>query len=319
MTKSRTLPRWMHLKHGRYYIVRENKWTPLARDLHDALVEYAQLTATTNRGEMAELVNRALEDMRLTVADSTYKNYSVCAKRVKRSFAKFTPRQVRPVHVAEFLDHHKKKPSMANLLHSFLKGMFQRAVRWGIVEANPVRDIQQFATKRRDRYITADEYQKILAKAPETLQCLMEIAYITGQRIGDVMNIRYSDITEAGLFVRQQKTKARVMITMTPDLTAAINKARSIHQSVKGLTLFHKRNGELLAYSTIYGHWQKACKAAGVEDAHFHDIRAASATDAKKQGLDSRKLLGHTTESSHNRYLRDKETPVATPVPARKS
>ena len=29
----RTLPRWMHLNHGRYYLVRKNKWTPLSRNL----------------------------------------------------------------------------------------------------------------------------------------------------------------------------------------------------------------------------------------------------------------------------------------------
>lgn len=34
--------------------------------------------------------------------------------------------------------------------------------------------------------------------------------------------------------------------------------------------------------------------------------------------MDSRTLLGHTTESSHNRYLRSKIVHVAQPVPARR-
>lgn len=317
---SRALPRWMHLSHGRYYLVRGNKWTPLARNLHDALVEYARLTAgKSGNEELADLVERTLNDMKSTVAASTYKNYLSCSRRVLKSFSQFAPSQVKPKHIAAFLDHHRSQPSMANLLRSFLKGMFQRGVRWGIVEFNPVRDIEQFKTKKRDRYITSAEFTAIRAASTPTLQCLMDLAYITGQRMGDVMKIKYSDISDEGVFVKQQKTGNRVLIAMTPDLDTAIKQARTIHQSAKGLTLLHKRDGKPLAYGTIHHQWVKACETAKVENAHFHDIRAAAATDARKQGLDSKTLLGHTTESSHNRYLRSKETPVAQPVPVRKS
>lgn len=315
----RTLPRWMHYKHSRYYLVRNNRWQPLARDLHDALVEYARLTAPCSRKPLQDLVDRALADMEKDVAASTLKNYRTCSRRVLEAFDEFTPQQIKPHHVALFLDDSKATPSMANLLRSFLRGVFVRAVRWGIVESDPTRDIRPFKTAKRTRYITDQEFAQIRAHAPPTLQCLMDIAYITGQRIGDVMGIRYADITDTGLMIEQDKTRARVLIAMTQDLADAIQRARDIHQSVKGLTLFHRRNGAPLSYFTLYGHWRKACAAAQVENAHFHDIRAASATDAKAAGMDSKTLLGHTTESSHNRYLRSKTVPVAQPVPARKN
>ena len=315
---ARTLPRWMHEKHGAYYLVRNNKWHRLAGNLHDALVEYARLTAGPDKGALGELVSKTLADMKLTVAASTFKNYTTCSRRVLEAFEAFTPQQIKPHHVARFLDDNKATPSMANLLRSFLKGMFQRAVRWGIVEANPVRDIEQFKTEKRDRYITAEEYKRIRDNATPTLACLMDLAYITGQRMGDCRHIKYADISEAGVFIKQQKTKARVLIAMTPDLAEVIARAKTLHQSVKGLTLFHKRDGKPIPYGTLYHQWANACRDAKVEDAHFHDIRAAAATDAKAQGLDSKTLLGHTTESSHNRYLRSKETKVATPNRARK-
>lgn len=309
----------MHFKHGRYYFVRANKWHPLARDLHDALVEYAKLIAPKQQGGLDALVKRALEAMKKKIKPSTFKNYTTCSRRVLDAFAEFSPEQVRPVHIREFLDDNEDTPSMANLLRSFLKSMFELAVGWGIVDSNPVRDIKPFKTKGRDRYISADEFARIHKEAPPTLQCLMDLAYITGQRIGDVMNIHYSDITDEGLFVKQEKTGARVLIEMRPDLNAAIAQARAIHQSVKGMTLFHKRDGSPLAYNTIYGHWAKACKKANVGNANFHDIRAAAATDARKNGLDSKTLLGHTTDSSHERYQRSKEIKVAVPNDARKS
>lgn len=317
--KNRTLPRWMHEKHGAYYLVRNNKWHRLAGNLHDALVEYARLTAGPDKGALGELVAKTLADMKLTVAPTTLKNYTTCSRRVLKAFAEFTPQQVKPSHIARFLDDNKTTPAMANLLRSFLKGVFQRAVRWGIVEANPVRDIEQFKTRKRDRYITADEYQRIQDHATPTLACLMDLAYITGQRMGDCRHVKYADISDAGVYVKQEKTGARVLISMTPDLAEVVATARTLHQSVKGLTLFHRRDGTPIPYSTLYHQWRNACRDAKVEGANFHDIRAAAATDAKAQGLDSKTLLGHTTESSHNRYLRSKETKVAIPNSARKS
>ena len=50
-------------------------------------------------------------------------------------------------------------PSMANLLRAFLRGVFVRAVRWGIVEADPTRDIRPFKTSKRTRYITDAEFE----------------------------------------------------------------------------------------------------------------------------------------------------------------
>jgi integrase len=309
----------MHQKHGAYYLVRGNKWHWLARNLHDALVEYARLTGGPSDGAFGELVSRVLDDLKLTVSDGTMQVYASCARRVLEAFAEFTPQQVKPYHIARFLDDNKATPGMANSIRTFLNNMFLRAVRWGIVEFNPVRDIGKFKISKRDRYITAEEFAEIRKHATPTLACLMDIAYITGQRIGDCRHIKYSDISEKGIFICQQKTKARVIIKMTSDLRDVISRAKSLHQSVRGFTLFHRGDGTPIPYTTLRNQWRRACLAAGVENAHFHDIRAAAATDAKAEGIDSMTLLGHANESTHNIYLRSKEIKVATPNRARNS
>lgn len=63
----------------------------------------------------------------------------------------------------------------------------------------------------------------------------MDIAYITGQRIGDVMGIRYADISETGLYVEQEKTRARVLIARNPELSAAVESAKAMHKNVSGV------------------------------------------------------------------------------------
>ncbi|MDR2925005.1 MAG: tyrosine-type recombinase/integrase, partial [Azoarcus sp.] len=88
----------------------------------------------------------------------------------------------------------------------------------------------------------------------------------------------------------------------------------ALHNTEKGITLFRTRLGRPIRYGTARELWSRATRSAGIGDAHIHDIRAKAATDARAQGLDSKKLLGHASDSAHMRYLRSKEIPVAEPV-----
>ena len=74
------------------------------------------------------------------------------------------------------------------------------------------------------------------------------------------------------------------------------------------------RQGKPLSYSTVRTLWLRATTSADIPDARMHDLRAKAGTDAEAQGLDSKKLLGHTSEQSHKRYLRSKEIPIAIPA-----
>lgn len=65
--------------------------------------------------------------MKKTVAASTFKNYMTCSRRVLEAFAEFAPQQIRPTHIAQFLDDNKDTPSIASLLRAFLRGAVERA------------------------------------------------------------------------------------------------------------------------------------------------------------------------------------------------
>lgn len=53
---------------------------------------------------------------------------------------------------------------------------------------------------------------------------------------------------------------------------------------------------------TVDLQWNKACLAAGVQDAQLRDLRALSATWAKKQGKDATALLMHSSAAQTARY-----------------
>lgn len=308
----------MHFKHGRYYYVHRNKWTPLSTNFHEALAQYGKLIEPM-KGGMVELIAEFMLDIRAEVSPSTLRTYAVAAEKLKKTMVEFAPEDVKPRHVAQIMEHHKATPAIANTMRNVLKQVFAAAVISGKCDINPVQFVAPRTVKKRDRYITDAEFESIRKQATPTMRTIMDMCYLTGQRIGDILNLRLQDIDADGIYFKQQKTGNRLKVAMTPDLEAVIAEAKSLHACVRGMTLFHSRSGKPFSYWTVRTLWERATLAAGVEDAHIHDIRAKAATDAKSQGLDSQTLLGHTTESSHLRYLRSKEIPVAQPVKLRQS
>ncbi|HYG58850.1 MAG TPA: tyrosine-type recombinase/integrase, partial [Symbiobacteriaceae bacterium] len=119
-----------------------------------------------------------------------------------------------------------------------------------------------------------------------------------------------SDISDDGIYFRQKKTGARLLVQWSPALRQTVESAKALHGNVRALTLLHNRKGKAPDYRTTKQQWDAACEAAGVSDANLHDLRAMSGTAAEDQGLDPTKLLGHTSPNQTKRYLRAKKIPV---------
>ena len=305
---ARTLPKRLHEKHGAFYYVYRNKWEFLSRDYHDALRIYAGKIAPKTGGVPA-LLDRYIGQVEL--AESTLKTYKGCVAVLKTVFREFDPHQVRPTHFYQFITAKGISDAMAAHYRSVMVKAFQLAVEEGLVDQNLMKEIKHYSGGKRDREITWEEYDNIRSNASRTMQVMMDVAYLTGQRIGDVRRMLRSDIREDGVYVHQQKVKdVKLLIQWNPDLRAAIDSAILLHTNIRGMTLFHNRRGGILSYSTVRTWWDRACAKAGVEDANMHDLRAKAATDAKRQGIDSMALLGHSSEATHKRYLRGKEVKV---------
>jgi integrase len=303
----------MHESHGAYYLVKRNKWTKLGRTLPAALRAYADLIST-GQGRIDELIDETIAESVKTCAENTLKTYRRAATAIKKAFAEFSPEQVRPTDIAQFLDAHKDTPNLANQYRTVLKLAFTRAARLGLAESNPVTPIPPFKTRTRDRYITQAEIKRIKEHASPALSVIIDLCYLTGQRIGDVLKIKRKDMDDEGIFVKQQKTGAKLKIKWSAELREVIARANALTGNIKGFHLLASGKGQPFVHDTIHHHWTAACEKANVSDARIHDLRAAAGTDANAAGQDSKALLGHKSESSHQRYMRSKTIPLVEPV-----
>jgi len=314
---NRNLPARMYLKHGRYWYVERGKWHKLSTDYAEALSQYAQRTSATG-DTMPDLIDRFLLEIAPRKSPRTEKEYRRLGDLLKETFAEFSPHQVKPHHVAKVIDHEAKAhPVQANRMRQLLSVIFSHAVRWGVVDSNPCRDVKGISVRKRDRYITDDEFDAVKAKANTSIGCIMDFCYFTAQRISDVLKVRLSDVTADGVCFQQGKTGKKLRVVMTPELAEVIERAKGLHNKVHGLTLFHGRGGKPYGYFGVSAMFRRACKAAGVDDFHLHDIRAKSLTDAKRQGKDAKRLAGHASIVTTEGYIKDREIEDAMP-PTRK-
>lgn len=311
--KDRHLPACMYHKHGAYYLVRKGKWERLGEDYQASLLEYARKTSQASQGGMAALIDKALKHHVKVkkLAANTVGQYEIAAERLKDIFAEFEPHEVKPKHIAAVKMDLAGTPNMCNRILSFARVVFGYALEWQMVESNPCVGIKRHVEEKRDRYITDSEFGALLGAASPYIRCILEMAYLTGQRINDVLSIHLSDISGEGVAFAQQKTGAKLIVAMTPDLEEVIAKAKALPRKVRTLTLFCSRAGKPVSYETVKDAFSKLREKTGIMDVTIHDIRAKSLTDADKEGKNAQTLGGHSDPKMTARYLRGRLPKIA--------
>lgn len=309
------LPPRMHLKSGTYYYVTTTaprKWISLGRDLAKARIRWAEIeNGPADDGSLARLIDTWLA-MPNQLTESTMRCYLSVSTQLKAVFRDAPVEAIRPHHIAAWLDNHSSR-ARANLGKALLSNVLDLAVRQGMIDRNPAKEIARLEIKPRTRYLTDAEFLAIRAEAVPVLQAAMDLSFVTGARISDVLAIRVQDWTADGLTIRQIKTKKLQLFKRTLILEEVIEQARRIPRPVRGLYLLCTQKGQPYKYSTLLSWWERATTRAGIEDAHFHDIRAKAATDGRAEGIDYQALLGHSTRAMSDKYLKIETAQIVEP------
>lgn len=334
MTKVR-LPNRVYLKHGSYYYVdMARKWHKLCREregLPTMYRELARLTVEVDRpGMMPQCIQAWLDDPRMKWSAGHRKTNEAMSLVISEEMAEFHCSEVTEVVCNGFLEDFVDTPSMHNRYRTCLIQILQRAaVKGWRTGANPAREVPRMETRGRHQRVTDADIAKVKAAAMigkdglptdsgPPLCKMIDLALLTGQRIGDIIKMRWQDVTPDGLYVVQQKGRGRrrILIQWSPALKAAVDAC------AEGTTrighLLKKNNGHAYTYWGIRSAWVRACERAGIElDAlHIHDMRGRAGVDkAKKDGKEAtQQLLGHGSMAMTEHYIEDKADVVVTPA-----
>ena len=148
-------------------------------------------------------------------------------------------------------------------------------------------------------------------------QSIIDLAYLTGMRRGDILDLKLIDIDDnKGVYNCQRKTGKKQLFTWTPKLRVVIANAKRARKTRILIYIFTNTHGQKITETGFNSTWRRIREKAGVEDIRFHDIRAKSLTDAKEiGGLDYAQALGgHANQGMTEQYIKKRETEVVQPL-----
>lgn len=227
---------------------------------------------------------------------------------------------IRPLHVRQYLDRRREAPIRANREKALLSHVWNKAREWGYTDReNPCRGVQGFEENGRDVYVEDAVYAAVYTKADAMVRDAMDLAYLTGQRVADVLAAARSDLRDGMLHLRQGKTGKRLRIKVAGELAGLIDRilARQYPGNVRSLRLVVAENGQPLAYSGFAQRFQKARELAAKANPEqapsilrfqFRDLRAKAGTDSADAGGIGRaqRQLGHASVTMTEHYVRNR-------------
>lgn len=309
----------VYSKHGRWYFVdTTGKWHPLTRvdegesALLRALAKRKDALAV-REGSVSALWRAWWDRFKAGYAESTRADYELMFPKIDIGFEDFDVHEVTPATIFDFVHQWADTPRQANKYLALLSMMFRFACApLRLRNDNPCDQVDPLDTgPKRTRYITDREFHKIRAgarksksgaKVPsgEMIVCAIDLAYLTFQRQGEIRRLLWTDMDDEWIRFRPAKTEsttgAKVRWRRTPEINAVLERARKIGK-VKSLFVIHNLKGQPYTKSGVETAWARACERAGVEDAHFHDLRAKAQTDAKAAGYTMEQIRDGATHA----------------------
>lgn len=290
------------------------KKTALGSDLEEAMRKYVILRAGSVGNSFNAVADAYLWHLKDTLAASSYRHYETALDTLGQSFEKATLQQIEPKHIKQYIRRRSKKGA-ALFEKRVLSAMWNWAREEGHTTApNPCSGIKFSHSERkaigkygkRDRYVTDAEFQAVLSKADPILQDAMELAYLTGQRPGDLLKMVRQDMKEGTLLIVQEKTGAKVPISIEGKLKRVLERALTRPRRIQSIYVIATEDGQRLTYDALN---KRFAKARGEADWQFRDIRAKTATDLPDIRR-AQQLLGHAKETTTTIYRRSKGAPI---------
>lgn len=327
-----------------YYRHRDGRWEHAGSDIKTARARAALYNDPSGvYGTVGYWLDMFLVDCEKrvaakTLAERTLRDYTENSVVLKIFFGSMLPEAVTPNTVQSFLELQARagRPVRGNREKACLSSMFSWLLRnhqTGLL-VNPCMQksgTQSNPEKKRERYVTHEEYRIVHAAAGRQVRLLMELTYRTLQRPeSDILKWTPANVTrdETGARVirhKQHKTGVLLKIRLTPDLARLVDLAIG-EVPVLRQPIVHNREGEGYTYSGIHSmltaqikrinEKREAKKLRLIESFGFRDLKGKGATDMWRAGIPIEQiqlLCGHADKNTTEKYIKARWSETATP------
>lgn len=230
-------------------------------------------------------------------------------KYLKKAFGGMRALDIRPDRIRSYQAHRLDdgaSPATINRETSHLARAFRIAVKAGLLSVMPSFPDRLEESAPRQGFFEHAEYLAVREElTPAVYQDVLDFAYYSGWRRGEITGLTWREIDMAGGVIRldpdRSKNKTGRLLPMSQPLKEVM-KRRVAARRLDCQLVFHRDGLPLLDWRKA---WAAACKAAKLDGKHLHDCRRTAARNLIRSGTPERvamQLTGHKTRSVFDRY-----------------
>jgi integrase len=165
---------------------------------------------------------------------------------------------------------------------AFLSSVMSEAETWEWIQHNPVKPYIRGRRQKgvmvegegRDRYLSHEEEDSLLAAAPDTIRDAIIFAIDTGLRAEEQWSLTRADFNWARRRVRVDAKVAKSSKSRwVPLLDRSWAIAERLRASNRSDFVFWRYDGERVGHTWAYRELQKAAGLAGIDNLEWHDLR----------------------------------------------
>jgi len=235
--------------------------------------------------------------------------------RIEAAWGRLPPRRLTREHVLNLRDYLADTPAEANNLVRTLSALLSWGVNYGWLAANPCLKLPKLKLGGSNPYLpwSWDEIQLLESVARPAMWQAAALALYTGQRLGNVLRLRWADIVGSELTLTQFKTRKSLTIRIHANLRALLETIPRNDDFILTST-----KGKAWTTNSFNAAWQRQMNDPRLDELRrkglvFHGLRKsavvmlleAGCTDAEVAAItgQSRSMVEHYARAVNQRKL----------------
>lgn len=315
MTKT-DLPKYVYADRGYVRFIRRSRGQSVMMKEEPGTPEFYEHYNRLLRGREQAPVKRNFEALALSYFESeaftklkprTQADYRKYIEHIRRIWGTKDPAKIEPHHVYELHRANAEHWRQANYLVQVMVVLMNHARLIGFLKkehGNPAKGIPLFKQESDGWAPWPDDVRaEFEAVASPRARLVYELCIGTGQRIGDVLKIRWGHIKDGAYGLTQGKTDKQMWIPLTDRLKAYLATIEK-----RGLTIITDAQGRPVHYRTVADEMRKVKAAMKHPDAASyvtHGLRKNATIELYKAGCDDemvKAVTGHSGVEMLKKY-----------------
>ena len=311
--KGHVLPPHVYVKNKNYlYFIKGDNLCPLPTD--PSTTEFYELYLACLKNEITGPSKQTMGELSLAyfasekykkLASNTASDYRSKTKWLLERCENIQVKKITRKDIIALREARKEQPATANKTLAVMKVLLEYALDLGWIDFNPAKDVAKVETTTEMRVPwTDEEIAAFHEHADPRCSLILELCLNTGQRLDDVLSMRWSQVTNDpiagyGIAVDQQKTGAHVFIPFTDRLQEMIQRLNNqiVQRGSDYIVVNTARPNEKLHKTSVQLPMRKVRDKIGVKKT-LHDLRHTCAHRLAEEGLSDELIMAITGHGS---------------------